>query len=293
VNTVTQEEFEQPADVVIVASYVFNNVRLLLTSKLGKPYDPSTGSGIIGKNYCYQTNGGAATGFFDDKEFNLYAGAGSLGMEIPDFNGDNFDHTDLNFIHGAGIRISQTGLRPIANNSVPAGTPSWGKDFKQKSIKYANSVLTVSPQGSSLPWKHHYLDLDPTYKDNNGIPLIRITFDFEEQDRQMIKFIAGKAAGIMKEMGPTTMGSADQLAPYNIVPYQSTHNTGGVIMGADPATSAVNSYLQMWDAENVFVLGASAFPHNGGYNPTGTIGALAYRAVEGISKYLKQGGMLV
>ncbi|MDF2815754.1 MAG: family oxidoreductase, partial [Paenibacillus sp.] len=227
VNTVTQEEFEQPADVVIVASYVFNNVRLLLTSKLGKPYDPSTGSGIIGKNYCYQTNGGAATGFFDDKEFNLYAGAGSLGMEIPDFNGDNFDHTDLNFIHGAGIRISQTGLRPIANNSVPAGTPSWGKDFKQKSIKYANSVLTVSPQGSSLPWKHHYLDLDPTYKDNNGIPLIRITFDFEEQDRQMIKFIAGKAAGIMKEMGPTTMGSADQLAPYNIVPYQSTHNTGG------------------------------------------------------------------
>lgn len=64
-------------------------------------------------------------------------------------------------------------------------------------------------------------------------------------------------------------------------------------MGADSAASAVNSYLQMWDAENVFVVGASAFPHNSGYNPTGTVGALAYRAAEGISKYLKQGGMLV
>ncbi|MDF2670186.1 MAG: family oxidoreductase [Paenibacillus sp.] len=293
VNTVTGEEFEQPADVVIIASYVFNNVKLLLTSKLGKPYDPSTGNGVIGKNYAYQTNGGNATGFFDDKQFNLYAGAGSLGMEVPDFNGDNFDHSELNFIHGAGIRISQTGLRPIASNSVPAGTPSWGKEFKKQSIKYANSVLAVSAQGSSLPWKHHYLDLDPTYKDNTGLPLMRVTFDFEEQDRQMIKFIAGKTASIMKEMQPTTMGSADQLAPYNIVPYQSTHNTGGVIMGADPATSAVNSYMQMWDAENVFVVGASAFPHNGGYNPTGTIGALAYRTVDGISKYLKQGGMLV
>ncbi|MDU0203629.1 MULTISPECIES: GMC family oxidoreductase [Paenibacillus] len=293
VNTVTGEQFEQPADVVIMASYVFNNIKLLLTSKLGKPYDPASGKGVIGKNYCYQTNGGSATGFFDDKEFNLFAGAGSLGMEIPDFNGDNFDHSSLNFLHGAGIRISQTGQRPIATNSVPKGTPAWGKDFKQKSLKYANSVLAVSPQGSSLPWKHHYVDLDPTYKDAYGLPLPRITFDFEEQDRQMIKFVSGKAAEIMKEMNPTSIGSSDQLGPYNIVPYQSTHNTGGVIMGSDPSTSAVNSYLQMWDAENVFVVGASAFAHNSGYNPTGTVGALAYRAVEGIAKYLKQGGMVV
>lgn len=293
VNTVTGEEFEQSADVVILASYVFSNVKLLLTSKLGKPYDPATGKGVIGKNYAYQTNGGAATGFFDEKQFNLYAGAGSLGMEIPDFNGDNFDHSNLNFLHGAGIRISQTGQRPVATNSVPKGTPSWGKDFKQQSIKYANSVLAVSPQGSSLPWRHHYLDLDPTYKDAYGSPLVRVTFDFEEQDRQMIKFVAGKTAEIMKEMKPTSMGSADQLGPYNIVPYQSTHNTGGAIMGADPSTSAVNNYMQMWDVENLFVVGASAFPHNGGYNPTGTVGALAYRCAEGITKYMKTGGILV
>lgn len=293
VNTVTGEQFEQPADIVIMASYVFNNVRLLLTSKLGKPYDPVSGTGVIGKNYAYQTNGGAATGFYDDREFNLYAGAGSLGIEVPDFNGDNFDHSNLNFIHGAGIRISQTGLRPIAANSVPKGTPTWGKEFKKQSIKYANSVLAVAPQGSSMPWKHHYLDLDPTYKDAYGLPLLRVTFDFEDQDREMIKFVAGKAAEIMKEMKPTSMGSNDQLGPYNIVPYQSTHNTGGVIMGADPATSAVNSYMQMWDAENVFVVGACAFPHNSGYNPTATIGALAYRAAEGILAYIKKGGPLV
>ncbi|MFD0618889.1 GMC family oxidoreductase [Paenibacillus sp. GCM10027629] len=293
VNTVTGERYEQPADVVILASYVFNNVRLLLTSKLGKPYDPKTGKGVVGKNYCYQTNGGSATGFFDDKEFNLYAGAGSLGMEIPDFNGDNFDHTDLNFLHGAGIRISQTGQRPIATNPVPKGTPTWGAEFKKQSLKYGNSTLTVAPQGSSLPWQHHYLDLDPTFKDAYGLPLMRITFDFEDQDREMIKFMASKTEEIMKEMNPTSIGVSNKLGPYNIVPYQSTHNTGGAIMGADPSTSVVNSYLQMWDAENVFVVGASAFPHNSGYNPTGTVGALAYRAVDGIAKYLKNGGMVV
>ncbi|GAA3399960.1 GMC family oxidoreductase [Paenibacillus hodogayensis] len=294
INTVTGEEFEQPADLVVLAGYLFSNVRLMLTSKLGTPYNPATGKGVVGRNYAYQVGGGGTTGFFDEKQFNTYAGAGSLGMEIPDFNGDNFDHSNFQFIHGAGIRLFQTGQRPIASNTVPAGTPAWGKEFKQASLQYAYRTLTVGSQGSNMPWRHHYVDLDPTYKDAYGLPLVRITFDFEEQDRQLVKFMSGKTSEIMKEMNPTKVGSSDQLNPYNIVPYQSTHNTGGAVMGADPSTSAVNSYLQMWDAENVFVVGASAFAHNSGYNPTATVGALSYRAAEGIAKYLKQGsGMVV
>lgn len=293
VNTITGEEIEQPADLVVMTSYVLNNVRLLLTSKLGKPYDPASGKGVIGKNYAYQVNSGKAVGFFDDKEFNTFMGAGALGAEISDFNGDNFDHSNLNFLHGAGIRFTQTGARPIATNPVPKGTPSWGKDFKQQSLKYANSTLTLASQGASLPWQHHYLDLDPTYKDAYGTPLLRITFDWEDQDRELNKYLAERAGEIMKEMNPTKMEVSKEMKSYNITPYQSTHNTGGVIMGADPSTSAVNSYLQMWDAENVFVVGASAFAHNGGYNPTATVGALSYRAAEGILKYIKQGGSLV
>lgn len=206
INPMTREEFEQPADVVILASYVFNNIRLLLHSELGKPYNPADGTGIIGKNYAYQVQGGSAVGFYDDKEFNLYAGAGALGSEIDDFNGDNFDHADLNFIHGAGIRLSQTGLRPIANNSVPKGTPTWGKEFKQASIKYANRVLTIAPQGASMPWRHHYVDLDPTYKDAYGIPLVRITYDFEEQDRELVKFMY-RAVPIDAQYGRSHYGS--------------------------------------------------------------------------------------
>ncbi|WP_163278025.1 GMC oxidoreductase, partial [Klebsiella aerogenes] len=73
--------------------------------------------------------------------------------------------------------------------------------------------------------------------------------------------------------------------------YQSTHNTGGAIMGADPKTSAVNRYLQSWDVHNVFVFGASAFPQNAGYNPTGTVGALALWAADAIrTQYLKNPG---
>jgi len=56
----------------------------------------------------------------------------------------------------------------------------------------------------------------------------------------------------------------------------------------------VNRYLQSWDVPNLFVLGASAFPQNAGYNPTLTVGALAFWTADAIrNKYLKSPGSLV
>ena len=65
-------------------------------------------------------------------------------------------------------------------------------------------------------------------------------------------------------------------------------------MGTDPKTSALNRYLQRWDVPNLFVMGASAFPQNAGYNPTGTVAALAFWSAKAIrKKYLKNPGRLV
>ncbi|PLR76222.1 GMC family oxidoreductase [Bacillus sp. V3-13] len=294
VDTRTGEEFIQPAEVVVVSAYQLNNIKILLNSQLGKLYDPNTGTGVVGKNYAYQTYLGRARGFFDDNEFNLYGGAGALGAQIDDFNGDFFDHSNLNFLHGATIHITHLGDRPIANNWVPPGTPTWGKEFKDKSTFYANRNLIIAAQGASLPFQDNYIDLDPTYKDAFGDPLLRMTFNWKDQDRNLMKFMGDKSEEIMKEMGAThILKGGEDVKDYDIRNYQSTHNTGGVIMGDNPQTSVLNSYLQMWDCENVFVPGASAFPHNSGYNPTNTVGALAYRAAEGIEKYLANGGSLV
>ena len=65
-------------------------------------------------------------------------------------------------------------------------------------------------------------------------------------------------------------------------------------MGTDPATSAVNRYQQSWDAHNVFVVGASAFPQNSGNAPTGTVGALACWTADAIrERYLAHPGPLM
>lgn len=57
------QEYFQPADIVIITTYVMNNTRLLLQSGIGQPYDPETEEGVVGKHYCYQIISGA-DGFF-------------------------------------------------------------------------------------------------------------------------------------------------------------------------------------------------------------------------------------
>ncbi len=291
INTLTMEECIQPADIVVATSYVMNNAKLLMVSKIGKQYDPATGKGTLGKGYCYQITPGT-TGFFKNQT-NTYAGAGALAMGIDDFNADNFDHSGLDFIHGAVLAIGQYGKRPIETNAVPPGTPGWGAAFKKASIENFTRTLAVGGQGSSMPHKENYFSLDDTYRDAYGLPLLRLTYNFTAQDRAMFAFMTTKTEQIMKEMGATTIASKPNAKDYTIVPYQTTHNTGGTIMGASPADSVVNSYLQHWDAHNLFVVGAGNFPHNSGRNPTGTVGALAYRCAEGILKYAKKEGSLV
>ena len=69
------EEFEQPAQYVMLCAYALNNVHLMLLSGIGEPYDPATQKGVIGKNYCYQT-GAPATLFFEGSNFNPFMSAG-------------------------------------------------------------------------------------------------------------------------------------------------------------------------------------------------------------------------
>ena len=75
---------------------------------------------------------------------------------------------------------------------------------------------------------------------------------------------------------------------------QSSHNTGGTIMGTNPGNSVTNKYGQVWGVDNLFIMGASLLPHNSAYNPTGPVGAIAYMAADIIKNvYIKNPGKLI
>jgi gluconate 2-dehydrogenase alpha chain len=289
------EEGFQPADVVCITAYQMDNVRLMLLSGVGEQYDPATGRGTVGRNYNYQTCS-SVNGFFDNEYMNPFIGGGALGVQIDDFNGDNFDHADLDFIGGAGIMGYSTNGRPIQNmDNLRPGTKRWGSTWKAAYARDYQTSAGIFCQGTSMPMRDAYLDLDPNYRDQHGKPLLRLTFDWNKNDVKMARYVTDRAVEIMKRAGGKDI-VIDNQAERSWNPYMqhSSHTIGGAVMGADPTTSALNPYLQSWDVHNVFVVGASAFPNNGGYNPTATVGALAIRAAQAIHKtYIKNPGPLV
>jgi len=289
-------EHWQPASLVLLCAFQLHNVRLLLLSKIGRPYSPLSGEGVVGRNYAYQINGGIDLFFGEETLFNPFAAAGGTGMVIDDFNAENFDHAGLGFIGGATISATTTGGRPIQQMPLTADTPRWGSAWKRGIKQQYLHTMSVASSGSVMPYQQCCLDLDPTYTDSHGQPLLRMTFDWQPNELTLNQFMQQKASEIVKRIAPPRYDSHFMTAQahFDVRPYQSTHTTGGAIAGENPRTSVVNRYLQSWDVHNLFVLGASAFPQNMAYNPTGLVGATALWAADAIrTTYLKQPGPLV
>ncbi len=291
------EEWEQPADLVLLCAFQLFNVQLLLLSGIGTPYDPQSGQGQIGRNFTHQTMS-TAVGFFDkDKyNFNPFVASGAIGMCIDEFNGDNFDHGPAGFVGGGYIGQVRTNGRPLESMAVPPGTPAWGAKWKQAlRDSYLSTIICGGAcHGSFYSYRDIYLDLDPTYKDRFGRPLMRMTIDLHDNELKMSAFLTDKYAEILQQMGARQVVKQPRKGPYDVTDYQTSHLCGGAIMGDSPNNSAVNRYLQSWDVPNLFVQGASAFPQNAGYNPTDTVAALAFWSAKAIrTQYLKSPGPLV
>ena len=289
-------ELEQPADLVLLTAFTWGNAHQLLVSGIGRRYDPATGRGVVGKNYSWHGAIPYVPLHYDRGHiFNPFMGAGALTTAITDFQGDNFDHSGLGFIGGALIVAMGMGFGPLTYQPTPPGTPDWGPKWKKAVAHYYNRSLQVLGLHDNLAYRGNYLDLDPTYRDVFGNPLLRLTFDFGENERKMSPYLVGVGEKIAKAMAPThsaAYGIPDHFdagAGYGII-----HQVGGAMCGSTPADSVVNRYLQSWDVPNLFVVGASAFPQIPSFNPTGTVGALAYWTADAIkSRYLKNPGPLV
>ena len=285
------EEIFQPADLVILGGFMINNVHLLLLSGLGEPYNPETGEGVIGRNYAYQTAIGGGTLFFKDKVFNPFVGTGCNGSYIDDYSFNQIDMAKEGFIGGSRISSGQTNGQPIRNMPLPAGTPAWGAGWKQAVGDWYGHSMSIGQHGSVMSYRDAYLDLDPTYKDKFGRPLMRMTFNWHNNEIRMSQYIADKIDKIAQTIGPDNYKQNPAMKEgqqYDTRIYQTTHTVGGAIMGEDRHRSALNRYLQHWDYHNLFVPGANAFPQNIQHNPTGTLGALTYWMLDKIkSDYLK------
>jgi choline dehydrogenase-like flavoprotein len=104
-------------------------------------------------------------------------------------------------------------------------------------------------------------------RDDNGVPVARVTFSYGENDRAIVKAERELAEQVMDAAGATRILTSD-----------GTHHLLGTCrMGTDPATSVVRPDCRSHDVSNLWICDGSVFPTGGAVNPSLTIEAIATR----------------
>ena len=276
-------EYFQPADVVLLATYVYENVRLLLLSR-SKPYPNglSNNHRQVGRHYFSHNTGAAVTALFP-RDLNNWYGLPAQGVAVDDWADDNFDHAGLDFIGGGNLWV-YSDRRPIAAANMPTfgKAPEWGAAWKAFVKQNADRWNTAYLQKTTLPYEDNYLDLDPTVTDPLGFPVCRITADFKDNERKVAAFIQNR----MIEWFMAAGAVATEKAPIGTMG-PTTHAYGGTRMGDNPETNVVNRWGFSHEAPNLGILGASVMGTSGAHNPTLTAQALAWRTADYLVKNWK------
>jgi gluconate 2-dehydrogenase alpha chain len=277
------KEFVQPAKVVLLASYTYENSRLLLLSNSAKfPNGLSNNHGQVGKHYFghWVDNVGALFPF----DVNIWYGLPAQGTCVDDWAEDQYDHSGADFIGGTSLHV-RTERHPIeaADMSTFGRAPNWGSRWKEFVHQNAARFAVTYLQTNSFPYETSYLDLDPIVKDPLGDPVCRITSGGPKENEQR----AALYAQSKMEQWFRAAGATDVLKNTPNGPGISTHAFGGTRMGDNPETNVVDRWCFSHEVPNLGVLGASVMGSSGARNPTLTVQALAWRTAERLVKNWK------
>jgi gluconate 2-dehydrogenase alpha chain len=209
-------EYFQPARVVLLSSYTYENTRLLLLSpSKAFPNGLSNNHGQVGRHYFSHAQTAGVTALFPWNT-NSWYGLPAQGVAIDDWADDNFDHARVDFIGGGNLWV-YSDRRPIGAASMSTfgkTARSWGAEWKAFIAQNADRTNTSYLQKTTLPYESNYLDLDPEVKDPRVssaglLPTIRTTSgNLPPSCRTRWRWYRAAAmrssAGALGSMGPTT-----------------------------------------------------------------------------------------
>ncbi len=278
------EAQEQLARTVILCSYTFENIRLLLLS--GDNHHPNglgNNQGQVGQHFMTKMFA-HVDGYFPDLIFNRHTGPAAQGVILDDYLADDFDSLAHGFIGGATLGAEQQFLPiQISREALPADVPSWGAGYKAHLRQWQHfGVVRIQPD--TLPYRTNFIDLDPRHRDQSGLglPVLRITYDMRANEQRLADWMEGQAEVILERMGASKTWRGPRFTGVG-----SSHDLGGCRFGTDPTTTVLNTTLQVHDTPGLYVFGGAAFPSCPGINPTLTIWALCLHAAEQLVAHLK------
>jgi len=164
----------------------------------------------------------------------------------------------------------------------------FGADFKRELLYKNIAHAGMNMQGSLKVSAKKQIDLDPSKKDKNGVPLPRVHLHYEAEDIAMAQDMVNTCEEIIRAGGGEILATPGRVRSEDLV-IDLNHWVGTTKMGRDPKQSVVNSDSQSHDIPNLFIGDASVFPQYPEKNPTLTNIALSWRMSERLAEKLRKG----
>ena len=282
IDSKTKESIEYYARVIFVNAAAFNTNLLLLNSTSNRFSNGLVNdSGVLGKYVAFHNYRARVSGQYDGFKDLATDGRRPTSAYIPRFRNVFKQETDFLRGYAAGFGGGR-GLHQQTEGLV-------GEQLKQNLLHpdYGNWYVGSHMMGETIPKETNYVALDKSKKDDWGIPQLKISIDYDDNDEKMVKDYLEQITEMFTKAGFTDIKTSDSKQ----APGLDIHEMGGVRMGHDPKTSILNKWNQMHACKNVFVTDGACMTSTSTQNPSLTYMALTARAADYAFSELKKGNL--
>lgn len=280
VDAITKEMTEYYAKIIFTNASAINSNLILLNSISQRfPNGLGNDSGMLGKFIGFHNYRGRVRADFDGYHDFTTDGRRPNGSYIPRFR--NVFKQETDFLRGYAASFSAT----KAENE----TSGLGEELKENLFKPALGGWSIGIQmmGETLTKETNSVKLDPHQKDSWGVPLLRMSVDFDDNDMKMVQDFYTQLSEMLDKAGFSNIKTSDTHRH----PGSENHEMGGVRMGKDAKTSLLNKWNQMHHCSNVFVTDGACMTSTATQNPSLTYMALTARAADYAVKEMRKGNI--
>ena len=277
----TKESIEYYAPVIFVNAVAINT-NLILLNSISKRFPNGFGNdnGLLGKYVAFHNYRGRIGAQYDGfKDSTSKGGRRPTSAYIPRFK--NLHKHEMDFLRGYAMTFS-------ADRYDRHNTDGFGESLKANLMSgpelgpwYVGSQM----MGETIPKETNHVSLDAVKKDNWGVPLLKISIDYDNNDEKMIKDFFEQMTEMYSKAGFTDIKTSDSKQ----APGLDIHEMGGVRMGKDPKTSLLNKWHQFHNCPNVFVTDGACMTSTSTQNLSLTFMAFTARAADYAVSQLKKG----
>ena len=262
------------ASTIATAAILLNSVSRRFPDGLGNS------SGQVGHNLMDHFTGTGAFADYEGFADSYYQGRRPAPIYIPRFR-NLPGQQKMDFTRGYGFQGNGTRKewQEMGQN------PGFGTSFKSQLTKPGPWTMWIGAWAETLPYYDNKMTLDREKKDKWGLPLVRIAYQYHENESAMRKDIRNSAEEMLSAAGFRNIYTYVHFAPGG----SAVHEMGTVRMGRDPKTSALNGFNQLHDVPNVFITDGSCMTSSACQNPSLTYMALTARACDYAFNQLKKG----